>query len=214
MRPLTLTQPKPLIEVAGKPIIDHIVSVLPDEVDELVIVVGYKGDMIRTHCGSVFYGRPVTYVEQADPKGGTGDALFAARAVLGDRFLVMYGDDIHGAEALARAVRHEHAFLVARSDTPEKFGVIELNEDGTLKGIIEKPANPPSNLVNIGGFVLSNDIFNCVAERSALNEFLLTDNITMYAARHSVVVVEQDRWIPIGYPEDVEKAEKALCEGV
>ncbi len=214
MRPLTLEKPKPLIEVAGMPIIDHIVSALPEEIDELVIVVSYKAAMLRAHCGENFYGRPVTYVTQENPKAGTGDALFAARGVLRNRFLVMYGDDIHGAPAIKEAVGHEHAFLAAYSETPEKFGVIELNADGTLKRIVEKPSNPPSNLVNIGGFVLTDDIFNCTSERSAVGEYYLTDNITLYAERHPVQVIRQDHWIPIGYPEDVEKAERLLIERV
>ena len=212
MRPLTETCPKPLIPVAGKPIIEHIVSALPEEITELVLVVSYKADAIKAHCGDTYCGRPVTYVMQENPKGGTGDALFAAKEVLHDRFLVMYGDDIHGAAAIKKAVQCEHAFLAAHSDTPEKFGVIELNADGTLKGIIEKPEHPPTNLVNIGGFVVTPDIFTCTAPKSHLGEYLLTDNITTYAQKYPVQVIEQELWIPIGYPADIEKAEKTLAE--
>jgi len=211
MRPLTLTRPKPLIEAAGRPIIEHIVRALPAAITELVIVTGYRGEMIREYCGETFCGKPVTYVAQENPKGGTGDALFAARDVLGERFLVMYGDDIHGKEALEHAVAADHAMLAARSETPERFGVVEQNPDGTLVRIVEKPENPPSDLINIGGFVLTRDIFDCIAAQSASGEYYLTDNITLYASRHPVVVIEQNLWIPIGYPEDIEKAERILA---
>lgn len=211
MRPLTLDTPKPLIKVAGKPVIEHIVRALPEEITELVLVTHYLEDQIKSHFGKEYFDRPVTYVTQADPKGGTGDALFAAKDVLRDSFLVMYGDDIHGAAAIKEAVQHDNSFLVARSDTPERFGVIELNENGTLKGIIEKPEHPPTNLVNIGGFVLTTDIFKYATPRSDLGEYLLTDNITAYAQDYPVRVIEQDLWIPIGYPEHIEAAEKRLA---
>lgn len=210
MRPLTLHTPKPLLKIKGIPLIEHIVTALPDEVDELVIVVGYRGDQIKAHCGSEYAGRPVVYVEQENPKGGTGDALFKAESVLHDTFLVMYGDDIHGARAIKEAVAHDHCFLVARSESPERFGVIERNSDGTLKGIIEKPEHPPTNLVNIGGFVLTPEIFEYKAPRSDSGEYYLTDNITAYAQKYPVTVIEQDLWIPIGRPEDIEAAEKIL----
>lgn len=211
MRPLTLERPKPLICIAGVPILDHIVRALPEEIDELVFVIGYKGEMIREHCGDVFHGRPVTYVEQENPKEGTAKALFAAQGVLRDRFLVMYGDDIHGAAALKKVVACEHGMLVARAEHPERFGVVEQHEDGTLKRIVEKPAHPTTNLVNIGGYVLTADIFECRAGKSSLGEFYLTDNLTIYAQRHPVAVIEQDVWIPVGYPEDLEKAAAILA---
>lgn len=211
MRPLTENTPKPLIKVEGKPIIEHIVRALPDEITELVIVTHYLEEQIKEHCGEEYLGRPVTYVHQDDPKGGTGDALFAAQKVLHDSFLVMYGDDIHGMAAIKEAVQHENSFLVAHSDTPERFGVIELNDDGTLRGIIEKPENPPTNLVNIGGFVLTTEIFNYTQPKSEVGEYYLTDNITAYAQEHPVHVIEQELWIPIGYPEHIEAAEKHLA---
>lgn len=212
MRPLTLTKPKPLIEVAGKTILDHIIDVLPSEISELVIVVGYKGEQIREHCGVEYKGRNVTYVVQEDPKAGTGDALFCASEVVKDKFLMMYGDDIHGAEALEKAVQHENCILTAHSDTPERFGVFELNEDGTLKCILEKPENPPSNFVNIGGAVLTPDIFNYKPPLSKVGEYYITDSITDYAQDYPVDVMEQSLWLPIGCPEDIQKAEGVLKE--
>lgn len=210
LRPLTLEVPKSLVRVADVPIIEYIVRALPDAITELVIVVGYKGEMIREYCGSEFLGRSVTYVHQENPKGGTADALFCAQSVLHDTFLVMYGDDIHGSVALAKVVALPHAALAARSETPERFGVLECNPDGTLARILEKPEIPPSNLINIGGFVLTEDIFSYQVPQSVSGEYYLTDCITAYAGVHPVQVIEQDTWMPIGYLEDIEKAECTL----
>tara|TARA_B100000745_G_scaffold265982_1_gene191190 strand:- start:16 stop:702 length:687 start_codon:yes stop_codon:yes gene_type:complete len=212
MLPLTESTPKPLIEVCGKPILQHVVEALPEEVTELVLVVGYLQEQIRTHCGETYLGKKVTYVEQENFSGGTGDALLCAKGVLTDRFLFMYADDIHGAAALKEAVQHEHAILATHSESPEHFGVLIQNEDGTLQGIIEKPKDPPSNFINIGGFVLDTHIFEyTVAVSEEHGELLVTDMFTQYAQDYPVDVVPQDLWIPVGKPEDIEKAEVVLC---
>jgi UDP-N-acetylglucosamine diphosphorylase / glucose-1-phosphate thymidylyltransferase / UDP-N-acetylgalactosamine diphosphorylase / glucosamine-1-phosphate N-acetyltransferase / galactosamine-1-phosphate N-acetyltransferase len=210
MRPLTDYKPKPLIEVAGKSILEHIVSALPEVVDELVLIIGYKGDMIREFCGDKYLGRKVTYCEQENHAGGTGAALLCAKSVLHGKFLFMYGDDIHGKAALEQAVGEDHAMLSARSDHPERYGVLDTNSDGTLKEIFEKPENPPSNLINIGGFVIDTSIFNYECEVSKLGELLVTDMLTCYAEHNPVKVIVQDLWIPIGYPDDVGRAEVIL----
>ena len=94
MRPLTNDKPKPLVEVAGRPLLHHIVSVLPDEIDELVVVIGYHGQKIQDYCGDIFLGRRVRYVWQDTPHG-TFHALTLCQQLLGDdeRFLLLYADD-------------------------------------------------------------------------------------------------------------------------
>ena len=212
MRPLTENTPKPLIKVCGKPILQHIVEALPEEIDELVLVVGYLQEQIRDYCGDLFLGKSVKYVEQKNFSGGTGDALICAKELLHDRFMFMYADDIHGKEALAEAVTHQYAILATHSDTPEHFGVLIAKEDGTLEGIVEKPKNPPSNMVNIGGFVLDTHIFEySVAVSEEHGELLVTDMFTQFAQDYSVDIVPQETWIPVGNPEDIEKAEAILC---
>jgi UDP-N-acetylglucosamine diphosphorylase / glucose-1-phosphate thymidylyltransferase / UDP-N-acetylgalactosamine diphosphorylase / glucosamine-1-phosphate N-acetyltransferase / galactosamine-1-phosphate N-acetyltransferase len=211
MRPLTQHMPKPLLEVCGKPLLQHIVEVLPPEIDEIILVVSYLEEQIRTYCGDTFCGRRVRYVTQANPAGGTGDALKVAAPLLHDRFLFMYADDIHGAAALKSVVSYSYALLAARSATPEQFGVLELNGDGTLKGIVEKPAVPPSNLINIGGMVLDTSVFDYDVCVSPSGELYVTDMVTAFAQDHQVAVVEQPLWIPVGKPEDIAVAEAKLC---
>ncbi len=211
MRPLTEHTPKPLIPVCGKPLLQHIVEALPPEIDEIILVVSYLEEQIRAYCGDVFCGRKVQYVTQENPAGGTGDALRTAAQLLQGRFLFMYADDIHGAAALKSVVSYPYAMLAARSETPEQFGVLELNADGTLKGIVEKPAVPPSNLINIGGMVLDTSIFSYEVPISTLNELLVTDMVTAFAQDNQVAVVEQSLWIPVGKPDDIAIAEAKLC---
>lgn len=212
MRPLTDTCPKPLIKVAGKTILEHIVSALPPQIDEIVLIVGYLKEQLYDHCGTEYLGKRVVYLEQTDSAGGTGDALMCAKDVLKGKFLFMYGDDIHGKEALARAVEKDHAILGTYSETPERYGVLIPRSGGTLEGIIEKPANPPSNLINIGGFVMNDSIFKYSVPLSASGELYVTDMLTEYAKDYQVQILEQNFWLPIGYPEDIAKAEAILMK--
>lgn len=211
MRPLTDTVPKPMIEVCGKPILQHIVEALPPEIDELVLVVGYLKEQIEDFCGSEFLGKKVQYVTQENFAGGTGDALMCAKDILKGKFLFMYADDIHGSTALAKVVKEDHAMLGMYSKTPERFGVIEQHENGTLKQIVEKPEHPTSNIVNIGGFVVTPAIFSYTVPVSASGELYVTDMINAYAQDNPVKIIEQDMWLPIGYPEHITEAEAVLC---
>jgi bifunctional UDP-N-acetylglucosamine pyrophosphorylase/glucosamine-1-phosphate N-acetyltransferase len=203
--------PKPLLRVCGKPILEHIIEALPAAIDEIIIVTGYKGEMIREYCGEEFLGRKISYATQANPKAGTADALMCARGLAKGKFLVMYADDIHGKKALEEVIQKDAGMLAARSLTPEKFGVIALNSDGTLREIVEKPKEPPSDLVNIGGFVVTDTIFDIHTALSASGEYYLTDTVTEYSKIHPVSVVEQSLWLPIGYPHHIEEAEEKLC---
>lgn len=211
MRPLTETTPKPLIPVCGKPILEHIIDALPAEIDELILVVGYLKEQIMDLCGESYKGRKVSYVVQDNFAGGTGDALLKAKELITGKFLFMYADDIHGKTALAEVVTKEHGMLGQRSATPERFGVLEQNEDGTLAQIVEKPEHPTSDLVNIGGFVLDPSIFSYTVPVSQSGELYVTDMLNDYAKEHKVEVVEQTLWLPIGYPEQIAEAEAVLC---
>jgi bifunctional UDP-N-acetylglucosamine pyrophosphorylase/glucosamine-1-phosphate N-acetyltransferase len=212
LRPLTDTTPKPLVKVAGKPLLDRIVESLPSSVDQLIIVTGYLEDKIKDYCGEVFHGRKVMYVTQVEQKG-TAHALWLCKDLLKGRFLFMFADDLHGPNDIARAASYTRSMLTLTTDTPEKFGIVVRHPDGTLAEMIEKPEHAPSNLASTGVMVLDDNIFKYdpyVTETKG--EYYLTDVLREYARDYPIAVVEQELWIPIGYPEDIEKAERILAE--
>lgn len=210
MRPLTLERPKPLIEVAGKPLIEHVLDALPPEVDEIIIVIGYKGDMIRDRIGPSYRGRPVRYVHQW-MQAGTAHALSLARPFLSGKFMLLNADDIVGPEALAEAVKHPLSILATTHGEPEKMGVIEKNEDGTLKRIVEKPERPATNLVSTGAMVLDDRLFAYeAAKHEASGEYFMTHPLGLLAGEYPIAIIEQPLWIPVGYPDDIERAETLL----
>lgn len=210
LQPLTLDRPKPLVLIAGRPILEYVIDALPGEIDEIIFVVGYKREMIRQYFGDFYKGRTIKYVHQWMP-AGTAHALSMAEPLLrDDRFIFMFADDIHGTGAFEKALAYPLAILASKHDDPSRFGVIELNTDGTLASIIEKPKVPPTNLISTGAMVLDKKVFNYKAPMHESGEYYLTDPLSALAKEHPVMVVEQEVWIPIGYPEDIAIAEERL----
>ena len=210
LKPLTETIPKPLVKVGGKTLLDHIAESLPSSVEEIIFVTGYLEEKIKAYCGENFHGKKVTYVTQKEQKG-TAPALWLCKDLLKGRFLFMYADDLHGKDDIARATSYSRSMLTYTTDTPERFGIVVRHPDGTLAEIIEKPTHPPSNLASTGVMVLDDNIFKYELKVKRNNEYYLTDVIAEYARDYPMAVVEQSLWIPIGYPEDIEKAEKILA---
>lgn len=211
LHPLTHDRPKPLVEVLGKPLIHHIWEVLPDAIDEVVVVVGYKREKMREFLGNEFLGKRITYVEQDEPLG-TAHALKICKPHLEneEKFLLMFADDLHGKEGVARLVEHDMALLVHFVDDPRRFGVVVTNDDGTIKNIEEKPEHPKSNLVVTGVYVLTPKIFEYEATHAKNGELYLTEMIEGYIKHHPMQVVESDFWISIAYPHDIARAEEIL----
>ncbi len=209
MRPLTDERPKPLVSVCGKPLLRHIIESLPSAIDELIIVVGYKGEMIREYCGEEFLGRKVTYVEQKE-QTGTAHALWLAKDLIKGRFLFMFADDIHGKQDIMRAVSYNRSLLAAPVENPERFGIVVRKADGTLDSLIEKPTHAPSNYASSGVMVLDQHIFEFEPETPLNGEYFLSEVIERYARAYPVAIVEQSLWISVATPEDITKAEKIL----
>lgn len=211
MRPLTFEKPKPMIEVAGKPLLAHIIRSLPSEITELILVIGYKGEMVRAYFGDAYEGRSVTYVWQAKALG-TGHALMLCKDLLkpGERFLFMIGDDLHSSKALKNLAGQKLAMLVHEHPNPKEFGVVEVNEKNEIISFEEKPEHPKSNLVSPAVFVLDTRIFDYPMKMHAKGEYFAVDQISQMMKDHKFVVERSDFWLPIGYPEDLKKAEEAL----
>ncbi len=209
LRPLTESTPKQLVKVNGKPLLDYIVEAIPSAVDELIIVTGYLEDQIKAYCGDEFHGRKVKYVHQEKPQG-TGHALWLCKDLIKGRFLFLFGDDIHGRNDMARITSYSRGMLALTTEKPERFGIVVRHPDGTLAEFVEKPTHAPSNLASTGVFVLDEHIFEFKPTVQTNGEYYHTDMIREYAKQYPIAVVEQHLWIPIGYPEDITKAEKLL----
>ena len=151
LRPHTHTRPKPLLHVAGKPIIGHILDQLvPLGVDRIVLVVGFLGDRIVDYVTDRGDFRHVEFVEQKEMLG-LGHAIWLTRDVVGDDpQLMVYGDTIFHADLAAVLSRPGDGHLgVKQVDDPSRFGVV-MQEGGRVTGLVEKPATFVSDLAIVG----------------------------------------------------------------
>ena len=210
LQPHTLTIPKPLLKVQGRPILDWIIGALPP-IDRLVVVVNYLAEQIERYLHEQTHIRNWVTVQQAVPRG-TGDALMSCKSAVSanDRVMVLNGDDLIGRSDLAKLAQVPMGILAHPVQTPESFGIIFRNPDGTLKQIVEKPKGLPApQLANIGGYMFPGDVFNLTLPLSPRNEYEITDAVSQLAMRGGFQVVEAGYWLPIGTIEQWENAQRA-----
>lgn len=210
LRPLTIDRPKPMVEINGRPILEHTLKSLPREIDEVILVIGYLGEVIKSHFRSSFKGLKIKYVYQSEPKG-TSDAFYAARdSIKEESFMLLYADDLYHPEDLQKCISDAPTVLVKESAHPERFGVCLVDGEGVLLDILEKQENPPSNLVNIGAYILDRSIFSVPQVFLPNGEANLAAQIGVWAKTKRIRTVKARFWHPIGYPEDIPGAERYL----
>ncbi len=199
MNPLTLTRPKPLMPVVNKTIIEHNLDQLEGLVKEVIIVIGYKGDMIKSLIGDNYGKIKVSYVVQ-EHQLGTADAAKQAVYFLEDKFILMNGDDLYFREDIKKCLKKYPSILVGRVSTPSFFGVVDCYND-FVRGLIEKPeTSDPNALVNTGFYFLDKSIFDFNIEKSLRGEYEFTDYIKAFILNHRLYFRETDKWIPVSYP--------------
>ncbi|MDP3963491.1 MAG: sugar phosphate nucleotidyltransferase [bacterium] len=211
LRPLTDFKPKPLLLVAGMPIIARTLEMIKPIVHEVVVVIGYKGEKIWGYFGDEFRGVPIRYIEQ-DRLGGTAHALAAARHALDRRFMVLMGDDVYCAEDLYALAQYPWAVMGHEVAKPKNFGVIKKDRQWFLKDIVEKPERPPSNLANCGAYMMGAEYFAHDPVRIQKGEIGLPQTLVKVAQSGTPIkVVKASFWHPIGYPQDLKKAQRLVA---
>lgn len=212
LRPHTLTTPKPLLPLQGRPILDWALGALPRSVDRVIVVVNYLADQIETYLKGQNHFRQWQAVRQEQPRG-TGDALRSCRAQLqSDRFLVLNGDDLYGAADLATLAECPAGVLIRFVDEPRRFGIAFLKPDGTLERLVEKPDLDGRHLANTGAYVFPGDVFNTELKLSTRGEYEITDYVSALAAERAVQVVRANYWLPIGTVEAWQNAQQEPLE--
>jgi len=211
LRPFTVTKPKVMLSIAGKPILNYVVEALAQNgIRNIVLVVGYKREQVFDWLGSgEQFGVDVTYITQ-ERQLGTAHALAQVEAVVENEFLVLPGDNLIEADTIAQfvAIKPE-AVLVKRVDNPTRYGVVTI-ENGLVKDIVEKPKEAKSNIVNTGIYALTTEIFNFIEAEldipNALNSII--------AQGYPVNVLETDgTWLDAIYPWDILSLNEAvLCQ--
>ena len=224
LRPLTEDKPKGMVEVAGKPILTHCFEQLAElGADELYVVVGYKKEAIIEHYGDEFESIPITYAHQRE-QSGLAHALLTVEEHIDDDFMLILGDNIFRANLQDVVNRQQEdradaAFLVEEVPWEEasRYGVCDTNKYGEITNVVEKPEDPPSNLVMTGFYTFTPAIFHAchLVQPSNRGEYEISDAIDLLLhSGRTIDAIRMDGWrVDVGYPEDRDEAEQRLESG-
>jgi bifunctional UDP-N-acetylglucosamine pyrophosphorylase/glucosamine-1-phosphate N-acetyltransferase len=204
MRPLTWTKAKPLLEVAGKSLLERNLEQLEKAgCDNAVIVVGYRSEQIKQAFGDRYGTLKLSYVLQAEQKG-TGHALLQAEQLAEEKFIVLMGDDLYGAQDVKACWNAGLSIAASEVKDPQRFGVL-VASGGSMVDVVEKSAQPPSNLANTGLYSMDKRIFAALrgVKQSPRGEIELTDAVKAMVKIAEVKVVKATGWKPVGYPWDL-----------
>ncbi|RAJ75124.1 glucose-1-phosphate thymidylyltransferase [Chitinophaga dinghuensis] len=183
LRPHTYTQPKALIPLAGRTILSIIVDQLVEAgIREFVFVVGYLGEKIQHYVEQKYPDLTCHFVQQ-NSREGTGHAILLTREIVeNDEILIVLGDTIVECDLL-EVLHAPYSMLgLKKVDDPRNFGVAELDENGNITRVVEKPQIPKSNLALVGIYKIkeTNLLFECLQTNitnkvKSHDEFQLTD---------------------------------------
>jgi glucose-1-phosphate thymidylyltransferase len=222
LRPHTHTQPKSLVPVAGKPILSHIVDYLvKGGFDEFIFIIGYLGDKIEGYVRSKYPDLHCSFVVQ-EPREGTGHAVWLARDLIkaGDDILILLGDTIIDFD-LSNLMKMEGSALgVKKVEDPRQFGVADIDENGLIQKLEEKPSIPKSNLALVGiyrfvdGLKLMEALDHIVRNDMRQNgEFHLTSAIQrMIVQGEKIGTFKVGNWFDCGSKENLLETNTVLLK--
>ncbi|HEY6974991.1 MAG TPA: sugar phosphate nucleotidyltransferase [Chitinophagaceae bacterium] len=183
LRPHTYTQPKALIPIAGKTILSFIVDQLNAAgINEFIFIVGYLGEKIQEYVKQTYPNLICHFVYQNE-RQGTGHAVELTQSIVGtDQVFVVLGDTICEYD-ISEVIASEYSMLgVKKVDDPRNFGVAEINENGFIAHVVEKPSIPKSNMALVGLYKITETgfLFECLHQLfkediKSYGEYNLTD---------------------------------------
>ena len=215
--PITFNRAKQLVPVANKPVLFRVIEAIKEAgIDDIGIVVGDTGEEIKQAVGN---GRRwdvnITYIPQEAPLG-LAHAVKISHSFLGDeRFVMFLGDNViqGGISSLIRQFASSDwnsQVVLTQVEHPEHYGVAELDEQGRIRRLVEKPRNPPSNLALVGIYMFDHNIFQAVnsIKPSWRGELEITDAIQWLGENGCAVhpYVHRGWWIDTGKPIDMLEA--------
>ena len=222
MRPHTWSKPKPLVSVAGQAILGHVLDSFQSapNVDraEIVFVVGYLGEQVEEYMVSQHPELKAHFVEQQELLGQS-HALAQAREYLKGPTLIVFVDTLIDADYSFLASEDADAVIWVKAvDDPRRFGVVDVGEDGFVKGLIEKPDSIENNLAVVGVYYFKKgeDLLATIDEQIAnkvqtKNEFFLADAIDMMLKKGMRLRPKNvDLWLDAGLPETVLESNRHL----
>ncbi len=221
LRPLTSNQPKPLMPLVNRPMMEHVVHLLKEHgFDDVVVTLAFLPQTIRTYFGDgSAFGVRMVYATEETPLGTAG-SVRNARAELGDAFLVISGDVLTDFDLSALVAFHKEKGAIATialksMENPLEFGIVITREDGSIERFLEKPTwgQVFSDTVNTGIYVLEPEVFDYIPEGESVDfssdvfPRLLADGQPLFG------YVAEGYWEDVGTLEAYHKAHQDVLDG-
>ena len=214
MGDLTDSTPKAMLKIAGKNLIEYKLDALPQEVDEVILVIGYLGGVIHDYFGGIYKDKHILYVEQEMFNGSAG-ALWCTKDILQDRFLVMMGDDLYAPEDVAAcaAFKDGWALVVQKMTNMQSGGNVVIDTHNSIISIAEGEHEGPG-FAGTNLFSLDTRIFDIdmVQKSEGSEEFGLPQTAVAASKKLGIpfTALPALEWIQISAPEDLAVAETRL----
>ncbi len=220
LRPHTYTLPKVLLNVAGKPILAHILDALIEQgIEKATIITGYMGKLVQEYVKKN-YKIDITFVPQRESLG-LGHAIWVAQHTFDkDPIMIILGDTIFDANVKQATIQNCSAIGVKSVDDPRRFGVVEVDENRNIKNFVEKPEIPISNLAIVGIYYIANpellkESLNYLIDNNikTRDEYQLTDALQMMLEKGEIFkTFPVEGWYDCGKPETLLSTNKFLLE--
>lgn len=217
LRPLTYTRPKPLLPIANRPMLEHLLDGLPEAVDRALLASGYMVDQIRAWGETIDHRVELVVVEEEEPLG-TGGAIKNLEHELEGPFVCLNGDVISSAP-LARMIEQRReadaigAIALWRVDEPQHYGVVERDGDRITR-FVEKPdpEEAPSNLINAGSYVFDLELLDHIGPGKISLEHEVFPSVLDQGYRLLGEPFE-GHWVDCGRPDVYLEAHELLIDG-
>jgi bifunctional UDP-N-acetylglucosamine pyrophosphorylase/glucosamine-1-phosphate N-acetyltransferase len=220
MHPLTETRPKAMLPIANKPVLEHLITEgLKAGIQEYIIVIGYRGEMIQQYFGDGSKcGAKIQYVIQMKQLG-TAHAVESVRSFVRQRFLLMNGDILIKSSDLSKMLANDGSAMgIFEYANTEDLGTVVLShKNKDVVAIHEKSDVPPSNLVNAGIYQLTDSIFDAISrtQKSPRGEYELTDSLQLLINDGCNITGEKlSYWQNLSYPWDILEANESILSEI
>lgn len=213
LQPLTNTIPKPMIQICWKPILEYLLENIYEYVDEIILVVKYKQEIISQYFWENYKWLKITYKTQSEEKW-TAAALKWIQT-LHDVF-ILYWDSIISKQDMKNILESDKYWVFAQKvEDPSKYWIFQTDENNKILWVVEKPQEFIWDLANLWGFKMKAEILDFIKEIkiSPRWEYELTDALNLYVEKNNFYAFElQEKFIDIWYPWDILDANTYILE--
>ena len=221
LRPHTYTQPKALIPLAGKTILSIIIDQLKHTgITDFIFVIGYLGDKIQDYIVANYPELKTHFVKQNE-RNGIGHAIEITKEIVGnDEIFIVLGDTIAEYDLAKMITSPQSILAVKKVDDPQNFGVAEIDENGVITRVVEKPSIPKSNHALVGVYKIkeANILFNCLSKiqedkQYSYQDFSLTEALDCMIQNGTIFQsIKVQNWYDCGKKESLLESNAILLQ--